>query len=122
MPAAKKPASQSSRSRAAFKEPAALKRLTRSLDTAHEALTELRTHTGPDASRAARDLHKDLRTFVSSARRDTGKLTKALQSHVEQLQKQPPRAKAAGSSRRKASAGRPRKTAASAKRSTGKTP
>ncbi|HYB27477.1 MAG TPA: hypothetical protein VEF89_12730 [Solirubrobacteraceae bacterium] len=97
MPPAKKPATSSSRARAAFKEPAALTRLTKSLDAAQEALTELRTHTGRDANEAARDLYKDLRTFVSSARRDTGKLTKALARDFAQAQKQlaaAPRAKA----------------------------
>lgn len=97
MPPAKKPAASSSRARVAFKEPAALTRLTKSLDVAQEALTELRKHTGHDANEAARDLYKDLRTFVSSARRDTGKLAKALARDVAQAQKQlaaTPRAKA----------------------------
>lgn len=87
MPPAKKPASTRSRSRVAFKEPAALKRLNRSLDAAQEALVELRRDTGRDVGQGARDLYKDVRTFVSSARRDTGKLAKALQRDFEQAQK-----------------------------------
>lgn len=85
MPAAKKPAAPRPR---AFKEPAALKRLSRSLESAQEALAELRKDTGRDVSQGARDLYGDLRTFVANARRDTGKLTKALQRDFEHAQKQ----------------------------------
>jgi len=85
MPAAKKPAAPRPR---AFKEPAALKRLGRSLESAQEALAELRKDTGRDVSQGARDLYGDLRTFVANARRDTGKLTKALQRDFEHAQKQ----------------------------------
>jgi hypothetical protein len=89
MPAAKKPTrSPAARANAAFREPAALKRLTRSLDAAQEALVELRKDTGRDVGQGARDLYKDLRAFVSSARRDSGKLAKALQRDFEQAQKQ----------------------------------
>jgi hypothetical protein len=49
---------------------------------------ELREDTGRDVSQGARDLHKDLRAFISSARRDTGKLAKALQRDFEHAQKQ----------------------------------
>ena len=63
MPPAKKPATSASRARVAPKEPAALKRLTKSLDAAQEALAELRKDTGRDVSQGARDLYKDLRTF-----------------------------------------------------------
>lgn len=88
MPPAKSPTRSRSRSRRAFREPAALKRLNRSLDTAHEALTDLRKDTGRDVSHGARALYNDLRTFVSSARRDTGKLATALQRDFERAQKQ----------------------------------
>jgi hypothetical protein len=71
-----------------FKEPAALKWLSSSLDTAQQALVELRQDTGRDLSQGARDLHKDLRAFISSARRDAGKLAKALQRDFDQAQKQ----------------------------------
>jgi hypothetical protein len=87
MPPAKKPTPSSPRKRAGFKEPAALKRLNRSLDAAQEALGELRKDTGRDVGEGARDLYKDLRTFVTSARRDSGKLAKALQRDFEQAQK-----------------------------------
>ena len=49
---------------------------------------ELREDTGRDVSQGARDLHKDLRAFISSARRDAGKLAKALQRDFDQAQKQ----------------------------------
>src|ERR1700758_3293149 len=87
MSPAKKPTPSSRPARAEFKEPAALKRLTRSLDAAQEALGELRKDTGRDVGQGARDLYKDLRTFVSSARRDSGKLAKALQRNFEEAQK-----------------------------------
>ena len=61
MPPAKKPTPSSPRTRAAFKEPAALNRLNRSLDAAQEALAELRKDTGRDVGHGARDLYKDLR-------------------------------------------------------------
>ena len=84
MPPAKNSTSRSS----TFKEPAALKWLSSSLDTAQQALVELREDTGRDVSQGARDLHKDLRAFISSARRDAGKLAKALQRDFDQAQKQ----------------------------------
>jgi len=87
MPAAKKTVPPSPRRRAAFGEPAALTRLNNALDAAQEALAELSKDTGRDVSKAARDLYKDLRTFVSSARRDSGKLAKAPQRDFEQAQK-----------------------------------
>jgi hypothetical protein len=87
MPAAKKTTPSSARTRATFREPAALTRLNRSLDAAQEALAELRKDTGRDVGKGARALYKDLRTFVSSARRDSGKLAKALQRDFEQAQK-----------------------------------
>ena len=87
MPPAKTSASRSSHP-GTFKEPAALKWLSSSLDTAQQALVELREDTGRDVSQGARDLHKDLRAFISSARRDAGKLAKALQRDFDQAQKQ----------------------------------
>jgi len=87
MPSAKKPATSASRARAASKEPVALKRLNSSLDAAQEALADLRKDTGRDVSQGARDLYKDLRTFISSARRDSSKLGKALARDLEQAEK-----------------------------------
>jgi len=88
MPPAKQPTrSGAARTSAAFKEPAALKRLTTSLDAAQDALAELRKDTGRDVGQgrprpAERPAH-----VVSSARRDTGKLAKALQRDFEHAQK-----------------------------------
>jgi hypothetical protein len=112
MPPAKKPGSQSPlRSPVTFTEPAALKQLTtKSLDAAQEALAALRKGTGRDVGQGARDLYSDLRTFVGSARRDSGKLAKALQRDFTQAQKQLARGTAAGS--------RSSKTASASKRST----
>ena len=120
MPPAKKPAPSSVRRDAAFKEPAALKRLNRSLDAAQEALAELRKDTGRDVGQGARDLYKDLRAFVTSARRDSGKLTKALQRDFEQAQKRLAGAPAARS-RAAATPSRRRRAQAGAARSTRKT-
>jgi hypothetical protein len=86
MPQAKRSTSSSSRARG-FKEPAALKRFNRSIDTAEQALAELRKHAGREVSQTARDLYKDLRTFVSSARRHSGKFAKALQRDFERAEK-----------------------------------
>jgi hypothetical protein len=84
MPAAKKPTrSPAPRTTAQFKEPVALKWLSASLDTAHAALTELRQDAGRDVSDGARELYKDLRTFISSARRNSGKLATALRRDFE---------------------------------------
>ena len=71
-----------------FREPAALQWLSSSLDAAQQALTELRADAGRDLSQGARDLHNDLRAFISSARRDTSTLAKALQRDFEHAQKQ----------------------------------
>lgn len=120
MPPAKKPASSSSRSGASFKEPAALKRLNRSLDVAHEALTELRKDTGRDVSQGARDLYKDLRSFVSSARRDSGKLAKALQRDFERAQKELAGAAPGTTRPRAAATGRQRAPRTAAKRGASK--
>ena len=49
---------------------------------------ELRKDTGRDVGQGARDLYKDVRTFVSSARRDSGKLAKALARDFERAEKE----------------------------------
>jgi hypothetical protein len=95
MPQAKRSTS-TSRSRAMFKQPPALKRLSTSLETAQRALSELRKDAGRDVGKGAKDLYGDLRTFVSNARRDSNRLAKALQREFDQAQKQ--LAKAAASS------------------------
>jgi hypothetical protein len=119
MPPAKKPASQARRrSPATFTEPAALKQLTKSLDAAQVALAELRKDTGRDVSQGARDLYNDLRTFLTSARRDTGKLAKALQRDFTRAQKQLAQGTAAGSARTKPARSSEGKTPSASKRST----
>ena len=70
----------------AFKEPAALKRLTKSLESAQDALADLRKDLGRDAGTATRDLHKQLRTAVTGSRRDIGKLVRALQRDFDVAQ------------------------------------
>lgn len=92
-----------SRSRASFKQPAALKRLTTSLDTAQKALTELGKGGGRDISKGGKDIYSDLRKFVSSARQNSNKLGKALQRDFEQAQKQLAKAASASSSGRSSS-------------------
>jgi hypothetical protein len=89
MPPAKraKRSSTSSSRRKAFKEPPAFKRLTKSLDTAQEALAELSKQSGRDVGQSASAISKDLRTFVSNARRHSGRLGKALSRDFEQAQK-----------------------------------
>jgi hypothetical protein len=81
-------ASVSSRARGAFKEPAALKRLNKALDEAQKALAELGAHGGRDVETATRALRKDVRGFLTSARRNSGKLGTALKRDFEQAQKQ----------------------------------
>jgi hypothetical protein len=87
MPPVRKSARSSSRRSKAFKEPAALKRLHRSLDAAQKALTELRTHAGGASAQSTRTLHTGLGKFVANARRDTGKLSTALKRDFEKAQK-----------------------------------
>jgi hypothetical protein len=87
MPQARKSTRTSSRRSIAFKEPAALKRLTQSLDSAQKALRELSTHAGRDSAQTTRTLYKDLSKFLTSAKRDSGKFTTALKKDFEQAQK-----------------------------------
>src|SRR5215208_5343028 len=69
-------------------QPAALKRLNKSLDSAQNALTALRKDVSKDVGSGARDLYTDLEKFVKDARRSSGKLGTALQKDIERLQKQ----------------------------------
>jgi DNA-binding transcriptional ArsR family regulator len=85
--AKKKPAPRPSRPPRAFREPAALSRVSRSIDAAQDALAQLRKDAGRDVSQGTRELYKDVRTFLSSAGRDTGRLAKALQRDFAQAQK-----------------------------------
>jgi hypothetical protein len=118
MPPAKKPAQSRSRSQT-FKEPAALKRLTKSLDAAHEALAELRKDTGRDVGQGAKDVYKDLRAFVTNARRDTGKLARALARDFEQAEKRLGRSTSGGTARG-GSASRAKRPRGSSRRATGR--
>ena len=87
MPQARK-SSRSSSSRASrFKEPAALKRLNTSLDSAQKAITELRNHAGRDAAQSTRTLYQGLGKFVKDARRDSGKFASSLKKDFEQAAK-----------------------------------
>ena len=116
MPPAKNPSRSAHPS--TFREPAALKWLSSSLDAAEQALVQLREDAGRDVSQGARDLDKDLRAFISNARRDTGKLTKALQRDFEHAQKQLAEGTGiAGEPRAKTAASPARKPRAAAKRS-----
>src|SRR6516165_2094925 len=69
---------RNSRARVSFKEPAALKKLSKSLESANAALGELQKQSGRDVSKAARDIYKDLRAFLSNASRHSGRLGTAL--------------------------------------------
>jgi hypothetical protein len=106
--------SASSRRSAAFKEPAAVKQLNRSLDAAQKAITQLSKQAGRDAGATTRSLHGDLRKFLTNARRDTGKLTTALKRDFEQAQKTLASAQSPRSGRRTTSS---RRSTASGRRS-----
>jgi hypothetical protein len=77
----------STRSRVAAKQPAALRQLTTSLDGAQSALAKLRADIGRDVSGGSKALYKDLERFVKDARRDSGKLGKALERELAAVQK-----------------------------------
>ena len=96
MPQARKSTRSSSRKSASYKEPAALKRLNQSLESAQKALGELRGHGSRSAAESTRSLYKGLGKFVSDARRDTGKFTTAIKKDFEQAQKAASRAGQAG--------------------------
>jgi hypothetical protein len=96
MPQARKSARSSSRTSATFKEPAALKRLNSSLDSAQKALKDLQAQAGRNATASTRALHKGLGKFLSDARRDTGKFTTALKRDFDAAQKAAKSARASG--------------------------
>jgi hypothetical protein len=87
MPPAKRSTSTTARRVTNFKPPAALNRLNQSIDAAEKALVQLSKHGGRDVSQGSRDLYKNLKTFVTSARRDSGKFAKSIQKDLEQAQK-----------------------------------
>jgi hypothetical protein len=86
MPQARKSAKTSSRSNT-FKEPAALKRLSQSLDGAQKALGDLRTHAGRTSAQTTKDLHRDVGKLVSNAKRDTGKFATSIKKDFDKAQK-----------------------------------
>lgn len=115
MPPARRSARSSSRGSAAFKEPAALKQLTKSLDGAQKALTQLRKHAGRNSAKTTQALHGDLRKFLADAKRDTGKFTTALKKDFDQAQKA--LASSAKSSRSQSGRSSSRRSSSSSRRS-----
>jgi hypothetical protein len=113
MPQARKSARSTSRASASYKEPAALKRLNTSLDSAQKALKELQAQAGRNAAISTRALHKGLGKFLSDARRDAGKFTTALKRDFDSAQKAAKKAGAgaAGGRATKSSSTRTRKPA-----------
>jgi hypothetical protein len=81
-------ASHKTTGRPQFKEPAALKRFGRSLETADSALMELRRNAGHDLGQGARDLYRDLQRFLAQARRDSRKLSSALRRDFDQASRE----------------------------------
>ena len=115
MPAARKPASRTTApKRSTAAEPAALKRLNKSLDDSQKALAALRKDLGKDVSKGARDLCDDLGKFIKDARRHSGKLGTALRKDLEALQK-----RLAASGKPAASTRSTARRSTSAKRTTG---
>ena len=88
-PARKSSRSSSSRrsTRTSFKEPAALKRLNKSIGDAEKALKELRTHAGRGTASGTQGLYKGLGKFLSDARRDSTKFASAIKKDFEQAAK-----------------------------------
>lgn len=105
MPPARKSSRSSSSVTSKFKEPAALKRLNQSLDSAQKSLTELRKHAGKDAAASTRTLYSGLGKFVKDARRDSGKFATAIKKDFDQAGKAAKSAAktATGSARRSSS-------------------
>ncbi len=81
MPAAKKSTTTKKRTtrKKAPAEPAAAKRLNKSLDAAQEALVALRKDVGKDVSTGAKELYSNVQKLVKDANRDSRKLGRALQ-------------------------------------------
>jgi hypothetical protein len=97
--------STTSRQSKKFNEPAALKRLNKSLGDAQRALTQLRGQAGGTAAQNTRNLHKGVGKFLTDARRDTGKFATALKRDFEKAQKAASapaqRSRSGGTSRRR---------------------
>lgn len=127
-PARKSTRSTSRRSTSTFKEPAALKRLNKSLGDADKALKELRAHAGRGTASTTQGLYKGLGKFLSDARKDSTKFASAIKKDFESAAKaaQATAKQSAGgrksstrsSSSRSSSAAKSRSTGSSTKRST----
>jgi hypothetical protein len=88
MPQARKSSrSSSSRRKSTFKEPAALKRLNKSIGDAEKALKELRNMAGRGTASNTQGLYKGLGKFLSDARRDSTKFASAIKKDFEQAAK-----------------------------------
>lgn len=95
MPPAKKPAASRTTTRkpaarkpaAAPKPPAALGRLTKSLDAAQEALGALGSDVGSGVSTTARGLYRDLQKAVKNAQSNSTKLGRTLEKDLRDAQK-----------------------------------
>ena len=75
------------RKASAANEPAALRRLNKSLDEAQDALTALRKDVNRDVSARARGLQKVVEKLVNGARRDGRRLGSAIQRDLAQAQR-----------------------------------
>ena len=87
MPQARKSSRSSSRRSSSFKEPAALKRLNKSLTDAEKALKDLRDHAGRGTASTTQGLYKGLGKFLSDARRDSTKFASAMKKDFESAAK-----------------------------------
>lgn len=112
MPPARKSSRSSSRRSSTFKEPAALKRLNKSLGDADKALKELRAHAGRGTASTTQGLYKGLGKFLSDARRDSTKFASAIKKDFDQA------AKAAQQVAKSSAGGRKSSTRSSSSRST----
>src|SRR5436309_642107 len=132
MPQARKSSrSSSSRRKSTFKEPAALKRLNKSIGDAEKALKELRNHAGRGTASGTQGLYKGLGKFLSDARRDSTKFATAIKKDFEQAAKaaqqaakssaggRTSRRSATSSSSRSGSSSRPTRSRSSSSRSSG---
>ena len=104
--AATSTARRTSAARPKFKEPAALKRFSRSLETADAALMELRKSAERDLGHGARELYRDLQRFLSNARRDSRKLSTALHRDFEVASRELERSQRQLTARKSAASGR----------------
>ncbi len=113
------------RAKPAFKAPPALARLAKSIQAAEDALAQLGKTGSVAGSRTSRDLQREVRKFLVSARRDTKKLGGAMKRDFDSAQRKAPPSRGAPKRRPAASksaraATRPPAKRAAAKRATAK--